>query len=172
MTGHPERLSWTEKEARRDSMSLSERGGEIAAIIGTILVSLFFYAHQAWSTGFFTTAFGKIEAFFLYGFILVGMTGSLARIAMGKRNTSRIPEIGASIFCIVGSLWLFNVFPFNFAHFADVIPSFLQFLVRWVTNDIARVLFALGIVGGVVFAVINTRLYLKVRKLLQEHYER
>jgi hypothetical protein len=47
------RLSWVEKEAKRDKMNPSERGGETAGIIGIVLVTLFFYAHQAWSTGFF-----------------------------------------------------------------------------------------------------------------------
>lgn len=128
---------------------------------------LFFYEHQTWSTGFFTSAFGPVEGLFLYGSILTGTAGPIARLVTGRRNISRIPELAGSAFWIVGSVWRFNVFPFNFAHFADVIPEFLQFLVKWITNDIARILFALGIVGGAVFNTINARLYLQVRKLLQ-----
>ena len=172
MTERQQHLSWPEKEARRDRLSSSERGGEIASIIGTILVSLFFYAHQLWSTGFFTSAFGQTESFFLYGSILAGMAGPAARLATGRRNVARIPETAAAILWIAASLWLLRTFPFNFAHFADVIPNFLQFLVKWITNDIARILFVLGTVGGVVFAVIDIIMYIRVRKLLRAHYTR
>jgi hypothetical protein len=172
MTEGHQHFGWAQKEAKRDHMSLSERGGEIAALIGTILVALFFYAHQAWATGFFTSAFGPTEVLFLYGSIFAGMAGPIARLVTGRRNISRPSELAASVFWIVSSLWLFNVFPFNFTHFADVIPGFLQFLVKWITNDIARVVFALGIAGGVVFTVVNAGLYLLVRDILRAHYAR
>ncbi len=158
-------LGWAEKEASRDRMTLSERGGEIATVIGIILVALFFYAHQAWSTGFFTSAFASTEAFLLYGSILTGMAGSVARLVTGRRNISRLLELATSIFWIVS--WLFYVFPFNFAHFADMVPKFLRFLVSWITNDIARIPFALGILGGVAFIPVNVILYLMVRRLLR-----
>ncbi|AFU58948.1 hypothetical protein Ngar_c20160 [Candidatus Nitrososphaera gargensis Ga9.2] len=149
-------------------MTLSERGGEIAAIIGIILVAFFFYTHQAWCTGFFTSASASTEAFLLYGSILTGMAEPVARLATGRRNISRLPELATSIFWIVSSVWLFYVFPFNFAHFADVVPEFLRFLVSWITNDIARILFILGILGGVAFISVNVMLYLKVRRLLHQ----
>jgi hypothetical protein len=38
------------------------------------------------------------------------------------------------------------VFPFEFAHFADVSPDSLRFLVGWISNDIARVLMVLAII--------------------------
>jgi hypothetical protein len=58
------------------------------------------------------------------------------------------------------------VFPFNFAHFADVVPDFLAFLISWITNDIARLLLAIGMVGGIVSVGIKTVLYIKVRAFL------
>jgi hypothetical protein len=58
------------------------------------------------------------------------------------------------------------VFPFNFAHFADIVSDFLAFLVSWITNDIARVLIAIGMLGGIVSVGINTVLYIKVRAFL------
>ena len=58
------------------------------------------------------------------------------------------------------------VFPFNFAHLADVVPDFLAFLISWITNDIARLLLAIGMVGGIVSVGINTVLYIKVRAFL------
>ena len=169
MTGQ-QHLSWAQKEAKRDKMNFSERSGEIAAVIGIVLVSLFFYAHQAWSTGFFTAAFGPTEAFFLYGSLVSGITGPLARLVIGRRNISRLPELAASVFWIVGSIQLFLVFPFDFAHFGDVLPDFAKFVVAWVSNDLARVLFALGIAGGIAFTATTAILYLKVRKHLRARY--
>jgi hypothetical protein len=58
------------------------------------------------------------------------------------------------------------VFPFNFAHFADIVPDFLRFWVSWITNDIARVLIAIGMVGGIISVGIKTVLYIKVRAFL------
>jgi hypothetical protein len=58
------------------------------------------------------------------------------------------------------------VFPFNFAHFADVVPDFLAFLISWITNDIARLLLAIGMIGGIVSVGIKTVLYIKVRAFL------
>ena len=53
-------------------------------------------------------------------------------------------SIIASVFGIIASAWFLTVvFPFDFAHFADVVLDFLRFLVSWITNDIARVLIAL-----------------------------
>jgi hypothetical protein len=167
MTEH-QHLSWVEKEARRDYIKPSQRGGELTGVIAILLVTAFFYAHQAWSTGFFTPSFGALEAFFLYGSILLGMLGPLARTATGSRNLSRPPELMASMFWIVASVWLM-VFPFDFAHFADVVPDFLQFFVSWVTNDIARVLMILGTIGGAVFIAVNALLYIKVKALQQSN---
>ena len=166
MTGI-QHLSWIEKEAQRDYIKPSQRGGEMATLIGIILVTFFFYAHQAWSSGFFTPSFGALEQFLFYGSILLGMLGPITRMATGRRNAARPPELMSSILWIVASIWLLSVFPFNFAHFADVIPDFLRFLVSWVTNDIATILIILGTLGGVVFIGINALLYVKVRAKLE-----
>jgi hypothetical protein len=163
-----QKFSRAEKEAQRDHMKLSERGGEIIGIIAIVLIALFFYAHQAWSTGFFTSSFGPTEAFLLYGSILVGMTGPITRLATGRRNVARPPEMLASMFWIASSAWLLTVFPFNFAHLGDVLPAdFLRFLVGWITNDFGRAIFIIGILGGIVSIAFNAMLYIRVRRLLR-----
>src|SRR5215203_4522405 len=63
------------------------------------------------------------------------------------------------------------VFPFNFAHFADVVPDFLAFLVSWITNDIARVLIAIGMIGEIISVGIKTVLYIKVRAFLLQQQQ-
>ena len=152
-------------------MKNSERGGEIIGIVIIGLVALFFYAHQTQATGFFTSSFGATETLLLYGTILIGIAGPMARFLTGKRSKFRPAELIASVFWIVAWAWFLMVFPFNFAHFTDVVPGFLRFLVSWVTNDIAYVLLAIGMVGGIVSVGINTVLYIKVRAFLlrQQH---
>jgi hypothetical protein len=167
MTEH-QHLNWTEKEVLRERMGLSERGGEIFAVAAIVLAALYFYAHQAWSTGFFLPSFGPAESFFLYGSILAGTTGPLSRLVTGRRNISRLPELAASALWVAGSAWLLAVFPFNFAHLTDVLPDFLRFLLSWITNDIAWVLFLLGILGGMGSVPVNVILYRRVSRLLRQ----
>lgn len=150
-------------------MKLSERGGELVGVVIIIFVALFFYAHQAWATGFFTPSFGSTEAFFLYGSILAGTLAPVARFAVGRRNDARPAEALASMFWVAGSIWLLIVFPFDFAHFGDVLPDFLLFLVGWLTDDIAWVLILLGTLGGIGSTSTSIILYLKVGRMLDPH---
>jgi len=122
--------------------------------VGSVLMVLYFVAHQMWSTGFFTATFGTIEMIMLYGswvfwIITAGLEGVL-----GQRLLSRLFDtFGGIIFAAVATAWLLMVFPFEFAYFADVLPDFLRFLVQWISNDIARVVMALYIIGMGVAAV-------------------
>jgi hypothetical protein len=119
--------------------------------------------------GFFTTAFGTLEMFLFYGSWIEWIVVA-ALEGFGRKNLSRdIDAFGGLIFVTVGTTWLFLVFPFEFAHFADVLPDSLRFLVRWISNDIARVLMALGIIVNVVAAVYYGTLRVFVRKALARH---
>jgi hypothetical protein len=158
-----------EKEARRDRMKLSDRSGEVVALVIIGLVALFFRAHETQATGFFTPSFGPVEAIALYGSILVGAVGPLARMASGSRNAARPAEMLASLLWVASSAWLLAVFPFNFAHLGDVLPpvDWLHFLASLITNDIARLLLAIGVVGGMISIAINAILYIRVGALLR-----
>jgi len=68
----------------------------------------------------------------------------------------------------VALAWFFVVFPFDFAYFADVLPSFLRFLLQWISNDIVRVLIVLGIIAAPIMAIYTTMLYVLVRKELSK----
>jgi len=60
-------------------------------------------------------------------------------------------------------VWLFVVFPFEFSYSADVLPSFLQFLLQWVSNDVAKAIMAIGIVAVPAVTVYIAALYVSVR---------
>lgn len=111
---------------------------------GSVLMILYLAAHQIWSTGFFTAAFGTTEMIMLYGsWISWTITSGLEGV-LGQRLLSRLFDtFGGIIFIAVATAWLIVAFPFDFTYFADVLPDFLRFLVQWISNDIARILMVL-----------------------------
>jgi hypothetical protein len=130
----------------------NDRFVSVVIVVVSILMMLYFAAHQVWSTGFFTTAFGTVEAIMLYGNLTAwAVTGFLEGV-LCQRLLSRLFDVfGGIIFITISLAWLTLVFPFNFAYFADVLPDFLRFLVQWVSNDVAR---GLMVIGVIVFAVV------------------
>jgi len=119
----------------------------IAIVVFSVLMVLYFVAHQTWSTGFFTATFGTLEMIMLYGSLIALIVSAGLEGVFGQRLLSRLFDVfGGLIFITIGLAWLFVVFPFEFAYFADVLPDFLRFLVQWISNDIARVLMVLGII--------------------------
>jgi len=132
----------------------NERVFGIAIVVVSVLMILYFVVHQTGSTGFFTTAFGTLEMIMLYGNLIAWViTGALEGI-FGQRLLSRLFDVfGGVIFITVSLAWLFAVFPFEFAYFADVLPDSLRFLVQWISNDIARGMMVLGIIICTIAAV-------------------
>ena len=115
------------KEVEKDVMPFSERVGNAVAIVAIILATLYFVAHQAWSTGFFTSRFGFAEALLLYSSLLYGLIPTSVKGLVGRRNLARIFEVFGSILTTIVLVWLYVVFPFDFSHFADVLPTFARF---------------------------------------------
>jgi hypothetical protein len=86
------------------------------------------------------------------------ITASLEGI-FGQRLLSRLFDtFGGIIFVTVATAWLLVVFPFEFAYLADVLPESLRFTLRWISNDVARVVLVLVIIlylGAAVYAPIG-----------------
>jgi hypothetical protein len=140
-----------------------DRGLSIAIVVAGVLMGLFFVAHQARSTGFFTGAFGALEMLLLYGTLLYWIVTS-ALIIVGQKNLSRDLDFGGLFFAAVAVAWLLVVFPFDFAHVADASPDSLRFLVQWISNDIARVLMALSFIVHLGLAIYSAILRVSVYK--------
>ncbi len=157
-----------EAETKKDTLSYSDRVGNVAAVVVIILVTLYFVAHQMWATGFFTSKFGSLETFLLYSVLIYQIVPTASRALFGRKNLARLFEIFGSVLGIVALAWFFMVFPFDFAYFADVLPSFLRFLLQWISNDIVRVLMVLGIIAAPIIAIYTTTLYVLVRKELSK----
>jgi hypothetical protein len=147
-----------------------DRGLSIVIVAAGVLIGLFFVAHQARSTGFFTGAFGALEMLLLYGTLLYWIVTS-ALIIVGQKNLSRDLDLGGLFFAAIAVAWLLVVFPFDFAHVADASPDSLRFLVQWVSNDIARVLLALSFIVHLGFAIFSAVLRVSVyRARAQERH--
>jgi len=161
-------IKHAETEAKKDVLPLSERAGNIIGIVGGLLAVLFFAVHQTQSTGFFTSSFGTAEMSLLYISLAVGIITTAIRALFGRKNLARLFDIFGACLFTVTLAWLYVVFPFNFAHFADVLPDFLKFLLQWVTNDIARTLMIIGIVVAPAMAIYNALMYVLVRRELSK----
>ena len=157
-----------EAETKKDAMPYSERAGNIVAVVVNILVILYFVAHQTWSTGFFISKFGTLEAFLFYGVLVYQIVPTTLKALFGRKNLARLFDTIGSVLFTVALAWLFVVFPFDFAYFADVLPDFLRFLLQWISNDVARVLIVLALIVATVMALYQGILYVFVRRELSQ----
>ena len=124
-----------------------ERVTGVAIVVFSILMVLHFAAHQRQSTGFFTATFGTLEMIAVYGYWVYWIIAAGLEGVLGQRLLSRLFDVfGGLIFSGICTVWLLVVFPFEFAHFPDVLPEALRFLVKWISNDVARVVMVLGII--------------------------
>ena len=161
--------SWFSRRVEEEMKDLASKTRRhprvaIAGVVVFTLIVLYLIAHQLWSTGFFTATFGTLEMLLLYGSLIEWIVVATLE-AFGRKNLSRdIDAFGGIIFVTIGGAWLFVVFPFEFTHFADVLPDFLRFLVQWISNDIARVLMMLWIIVNLVAAIYYGILRMFVRK--------
>jgi len=165
--------SWFSKRVEGQLKELANESRDVscAAMVFVLiftLILLYFTAHQTWSTGFFTTKFSTLEMIMLYGSLVEWIVVGALEV-FGRKNLSRdIDAFGGIIFVTIGGIWLFVVFPFEFAYFGDVLPDFLRFLLQWISNDIARVVLVLWIIVNGVAAVYYGMLRVLVRKELSK----
>lgn len=152
-----------EKRAANDRMRISERFGEIVGIVVSLLILLYFYESQVQGTGFFTAAFGPVERFLFYGSWVFGAAVSLVRAVHGRKNAVRPLGMAHSLLFVITAFWLLAVFPFNFAHLGDLLPSEIAFLFSWIPNWLGQLVFLIAGIGGLVNLVYTSVLYSAVR---------
>ena len=155
-----------EAEAKKDVIPLNERMGNLVGAIAVLLITLYFVVHQISSTGFFTQKFGLAESVLFYISLLFGMIINVAKSIIGRKNVVRPLDTLSSALFFIALIWLFLVFPFEFSNLADVLPSFLRFLLRWISNDIAKIFMVLGIIASIAMTAYTAILYVFVREEL------
>jgi hypothetical protein len=164
-TGTP---GWFERRVKRwydrDHEKPGERFGELFATVLILLVTLYFIYSQVLQTGFFTSSFGSVEMFLFYAPVPLGIGVNTIRLTTGRRNPARPLETLDAILIAVAGLWLFVVFPFNFAHLADLLPNFLQFLLSWIPNYLGRAIVLIAGLGGLFNSVYTPLVYFSVRR--------
>ena len=149
-----------------DKLSVEDRVISVGVIMVFPLILFYLIAHQVLSTGFFTATFGILEMILLYGSLIFWIVTCTVLLLELKDLSRNIDSFGGLGFAAVGFFWLFLVFPFDFAHFADVLPEALRFLVLWISNEIAWVLLVLGFILHLFLAVFSGFLRVMVRKEL------
>lgn len=128
----------------------------IPSIIATFLIGGFYIAHQAWSTGFFTADFTILLATAFYASVFYVIVNSAAKVLIARKDVVILIElIGAVLFMGVAA-WVYFVFPFNFAHLADVVPVQAQFALTWITNDIGRIIVDIALFGSIIAVIIDS----------------
>jgi hypothetical protein len=68
---------------------------------------------------------------------------------------------------VLSSAYFLCAFPFDMAFFAVPLPESLQFLIDWVSEDIAKVVLMIGIIGGVFGIGWTSLTYFKVKEILE-----
>ncbi len=161
--------SWLTKRVDQELKDLSNKEpsnplATIAFALAFTIILLYLIAHQLLSTGFLITNFDVLAMVFLYGSLIEWIVVAVLE-SVGHKNISRdIDAFGGIIFVVIGGLWLFVVFPFEFTYFANVLPESIRFLLQWISNDVARVILVLWIVVNTIAAVYYGILRVSVRK--------
>jgi hypothetical protein len=150
----------TVQRSDKEIVSIPQRVAEpIFSLIAMMLLCGFFAAHQLTHTGFFTDAFGPLEMLCVYGPLLLTLAAPFMRALTGRRNPGRPLEFATSLCTALAGLWLLHVFPFDFAHFADVFPEQLQFMFMWVSDGIGKIVLLLQVGVGLISAFAVTVAY-------------
>jgi len=135
-------------------------------IFANLLFLWFFIGHQRSSTGFFTPRFGQTGMFLFYAPILLDIFKPAAKVVVGRKNTLRPFDAAHLGLSFIEVVWMYMVFPFEFSHLADILPVFLQFILGWISNNIARVLMIVAMIATSISTAYNAVLYVLVREEL------
>jgi hypothetical protein len=156
------------RASNKDHLKSSERVGECFGIGVVLLLTLFFLENQMQHTGFFTSRFGVTESLLFYGSALFGAVTMASRSLLGRRNAVRPLEVFGTLLWTLTSYVFLQVFPFDVAHFPDLLPGVMRFLFWWLTNETARLLLLIGVIAGPLQAIYTTWLFLAVRRMQKE----
>jgi hypothetical protein len=156
-------MSTIAPKPNREVLTLGQQVGELISIPVMLLLFAFFVYHQVAHTGFFTARFGPFEMVCFYGPMLLSVAAPLARAVTARRNPGRPFEIATNLFLALAALWLLNVFPFDFTHLADALPTALRYVLAWINDDIGRLILILQVLVGALVTLFTAGKYLAVR---------
>jgi hypothetical protein len=85
--------------------------------------------------------------------MIIALIPPIQRFIWGRRDSRQLSEAAADLSLAFGSLWLFIIFPFDFAHLADPLPTNMRFAFAWITNNVARIILLLQVIIGFLSAL-------------------
>ena len=154
----------TANKINNNNLASTQRWAGLLIVAGMLLLFGFFLFHQMANTGFFTSKFRPVEMLCLYGPILVALIAPIVRAASGRQNPSRLFDAATNLSLAMGSFWLWRVFPFDFTHLGDILPSILRLVTSLITNDVGKILLMLQWIGGPITALFTILKYFSVRR--------
>ncbi len=161
-----------DKEVANDRLKLADRLGQIFVIMGTVaVVVLLAYLQTHLTIGFFTPQFGTLETVLFYGMLVFGVAPATLKLVTGSRNRTRPWEMVESIFFFIGGLYLLMVFPFDFSVLANALPENMRYIIDWLSNDEARILWALGVFISLAVANYLFWMHRSVKRRMEDRYQ-
>ncbi len=151
-------------QADNEMLTPSQRWSGLATVVAMLVLLGYFAWHQLTNTGFFAPRFGALEMLALYVPILVSFAAPIVRALSGRQNPARPFEAAMNLSLALGSLWLVIVFPFSFAHLADVLPDAIQFIFSWINDDIGRFILILQVILGIILAPLTLAKFFSIRR--------
>jgi hypothetical protein len=152
-------------KAKKRGMTPARRWGGLYTVVLMLLLLAFFVYHQYKGTGFFSSKFRIKEMIALYLPIILSLVPPIQRAILGRVNPARPVEACADFLLAIGSLWLWHVFPFNFAHIADIFPERMHIAFVWLTDNAGRFILILQVVVGFISALSIIASYLAERRI-------
>ena len=145
-------------------LSAARRWSGLYTVVLMSLLLIFFLYHQWKRTGFFTDKFGPAEMAALYLPIAISVAPPILRAIHGRLDPARLVEAASDLALAMGSIYLWNTFPFNFAHLGDIFPPAMHFAFAWLDNNVGRVILILQVVIGVLSGIATLMSYFSNRK--------
>lgn len=139
----------------KNILTIPDRIGEIVGIFFILLFASFFIYHQTRNTGFMTADFGLTATILFYGSFALSIVTNGARAVIGRRDRARPFELASNVFTAIAAFWFLSAFPFNFAHLADPLPSFLRFIISWINNSIGWWIILISAIVSIAVAIAN-----------------
>jgi len=155
-----------ESKAEKDEIELSDRIGSSVGIVLGLVAIAFFLVHLNRPTGFFTDEFDSLAALLFFAPQVLVIFHLAAQAIIGRQNMVRPLEAGNDALSLISVVYLFIVFPFDFSHFAEPFPRFLEFTISWISDGIAKFFMVILILVFAVMSIYNPLLYIHVRRVL------
>ncbi|MGD9962579.1 MAG: hypothetical protein AB7S97_01570 [Thermoplasmata archaeon] len=170
MTCFPFESKWfseqAQKEASRDILGLGDRVGEAVSIVVSVVMIAFVAIHQTRPTGFFTGDSGGVAAAVIYALLVFGMVAPALRLFLGRRNVVRPFEAANLGVFVAGGLYLLAAFPFDITRLAQPLPYYMEFLLDWVPESLAKLVLGLAAVVSAFVCPYTFLMYLRVKEAL------